>query len=482
MASRENQGLHIALILLVMLTVGLCVVSFVFYSKAERLRGEAEDAKNRMAQAQADYDQAAFKAQTLTYMITGQGKSWDEIAEDLENIPGSDSEELTQIRQEYKDNMLLFGATDREAELARNYENLPTYLLSTIRDLNQQLADLRETETQLTQEKASMEQAANKRVQEAAEARDKARNDLASRTEQFTQDLSEVRKKWEETQNEKVELDSRIVELNTQLEEQQADLTKRIENLTNIVDDQRNELRNLETTSFESPDAVITTANQKQGVVYIDVGAEDNLRVQQTFSVFDKGTTGVMDAEPKGRIEVRQILGAHVAMCRILEDEISNIITPGDLVFTPAWSPGKQIHFAMCGFIDLTEDGQNDAELLVKLIELNGGVIDDDVTVQTRYLIEGKQSGGGTTNMDVATDLQEDYNEKVRAAIEIGVDRLSPQKLLTLMGWEADVSTVILGSGETPAIREEAEGEADEEAEESPFRKRTPPRGGDGAF
>ena len=51
MASRENQGLHIALILLVMLTVGLCVVSFVFYSKAERLRGEAEDAKNRMAQA-----------------------------------------------------------------------------------------------------------------------------------------------------------------------------------------------------------------------------------------------------------------------------------------------------------------------------------------------------------------------------------------------------------------------------------------------
>ena len=35
MASRENQGLHIALILLVMLTVGLCILSFVFYSKAQ---------------------------------------------------------------------------------------------------------------------------------------------------------------------------------------------------------------------------------------------------------------------------------------------------------------------------------------------------------------------------------------------------------------------------------------------------------------
>ena len=54
MASRENQGLHIALILLVMLTVGLCLISYVFYSKAETQRGEAEDAKNRLATARSD--------------------------------------------------------------------------------------------------------------------------------------------------------------------------------------------------------------------------------------------------------------------------------------------------------------------------------------------------------------------------------------------------------------------------------------------
>ena len=44
MASRENQGLHIALILLVMLTVGLCVLSFVFYSSAQKQKGLAETA------------------------------------------------------------------------------------------------------------------------------------------------------------------------------------------------------------------------------------------------------------------------------------------------------------------------------------------------------------------------------------------------------------------------------------------------------
>ena len=50
-----------------------------------------------------------------------------------------------------------------------------------------------------------------------------------------------------------------------------------------------------------------------------------------------------------------------------------------------------------------------------------------------------------------------------------------------MMGWRADVSTVTLGSGtviELPKRKTESE----ESEEENPFRKRTPPRGPDGAF
>ena len=50
MASRENQGLHIALILLIMLSVGLCVFLYVFYSQSERFRVEAETARTKAAQ------------------------------------------------------------------------------------------------------------------------------------------------------------------------------------------------------------------------------------------------------------------------------------------------------------------------------------------------------------------------------------------------------------------------------------------------
>ena len=188
----------------------------------------------------------------------------------------------------------------------------------------------------------------------------------------------------------------------------------------------------------------MTTVNQKESVLYIDVGSADNLRPQQTFSVFDKGTTGVMEAKPKGRVEVTQVLGEHVAVCRILDDKVSNIIVPGDLLVTPAWDPGRRIHFAIAGFIDITGDNKDDLELLKSLIDLNGGVVDEEVTVQTRYVVQGEDRGTGEGG--AATDAERAaFNAKVTAAIEIGVDRLSVDKLLSLMGWRADVKSVTLG-------------------------------------
>ncbi len=490
MASRENQGLHIALILLIMLTVGLCVISYVFYSKAERRRVEAEDAANRASQAKKDLDNANFKVQSLTYMINGGSKTWTQMKEDLANIPGGDANDATmaQIRKNFEDSMLLYGAPDQESESARNYQSLPTYLMSRVRDLNQQLTDLRRSENDLTTQKAQLEQASAARCKEYEDKANKAHKDLEDERGKFVADLADVRKQMEAIAAQTAEKDANIAELTTQLDEQQKTLNKRIEDLGKVVLDQKAELKNTRITSFEAPDAIVTTVNQKDRVLYINVGSADYLRPQQTFSVYDKGTTAVMDAKPKGRVEVTQVLGEHVALCRILQDTVSNIIVPGDLLVTPAWDPGRRIHFAIAGFIDMTDDNKDDVELLKSLISLNGGAIDDEVTVQTRYLIQGENRGTG--DQGAATDAENaDFNAKITAATEIGVDRLSVDKLLSLMGWRADVKTVTLGSGDSEPITGQpkqpaaaaAAGAAGDAVPE--FRKRTPPaRGSDGAF
>lgn len=485
MASRENQGLHIALILLVMLTIGLCILSFVFYSKAQNSLAEMQSAKNSQATAETAERKANYRAQSLMYMITGTGKSWSEIAEELENIEGASGEdpELDAVRRKFEDNMKLFGPPPADQELdtapARNYESLPDFLVTVIRDLNQQLYDLRETEKKLTNEKANIEATAKKQVADAEAERDKARSDLAAAREQFNKDLEDTRAKWQADAAKLTEYEGQIADLEKQLEDERAAFNKTINDQQRTINDLKNLKRKYESPSFEVPDAIVTTINQKEGVLYIDVGSDDNLNVQQTFSVYDKGTTGVMNAKAKGRIEVLQILGPHVAMCRVLEDEVSNVIVPGDLVFTPAWSPGERIHFAIAGFIDITDNGRDDTDLLKRLIELNGGVVDDEVSVRTRYLVQGEDRSEAT-DTPADTTASADFDTKLAAAIEIGVDRLSPDKLLSLMGWRADVTTITLGTGE--AKKQEAAPPEEPDADTNPFRKRTPPRGSDGAF
>jgi len=342
MASRENQGLQIALILMVMLTAGLCLTTWVFYSKSETRRAESEDARNKLSSSQDQLKTALFKNQTLKYSIKGGAKTWKQMEEDLVNIPGNSGgdPELDQMLKSFRENMMLFGAEEEEYESARNYESLPKFLMGRIRDLNQQLSDLRATEQKLTAEKAALTKSEADRSKKFEDAQQKARDDLLAQIETFKQDRDKLTKQSADLAGQLTTKDDKIVELQTTMADREKDLTGQINDLQTVVVDQKNLLVKLRQTSFEVPDAVVTSVNQKESVVYIDVGSADNLNRQQTFSVFDKGTLGVMQAEPKGRLEVIQVLGDHVAMCKILEDSLSAIIIPGDVVFTPRLGAG----------------------------------------------------------------------------------------------------------------------------------------------
>ncbi len=478
MASRENQGLHIALIVLIMFSLLLCGLTYYFYSKSETRRVAAEDAQNRANQAQSDLRTANFKVQTLTYMIKDGNKTRKQIADDLANFTGGDVNDPTMaaLLKNFQDNMLLYGAPDQESETARNYESLPNFLMARVQDLNKQLADLRRAENELTAQKTQLEQTSADREKKYEDAANQARQELEAERAKFQTDLAEVRSQMDGIASQTAEKDNKINELTAQLQKQRDDSAEKVTELAKTIDDLKNQLAKFKVITFETPDAVVTTVNQRQGIVYLNVGAADNLSLQQTFSVYDKGTTAIMQAEPKGRIEVIDILGEHVASARILEEKVGNIIVPGDLALTPTWDPGHRVHIAITGFVDLTGDGQSDLEMLKALITANGGIVDDVVTPETRYLVAGEAKG---TDMGGAMTGPEkdDFNTKIRAAGEIGVDRLSVDKLLSLMGWRADVKSVVLGTG-TAAV------EAGPEPAAAPeFRPRTPPaRGADGAF
>ena len=69
MAARENQGLQIALILFVMISVVLAVMSFVFYRSAAEAGKTTADARQKEKTAKDNYDIEAFKVQYLKHIL-----------------------------------------------------------------------------------------------------------------------------------------------------------------------------------------------------------------------------------------------------------------------------------------------------------------------------------------------------------------------------------------------------------------------------
>ena len=196
----------------------------------------------------------------------------------------------------------------------------------------------------------------------------------------------------------------------------------------------------------------MTWVNQRSGTVWINLGAGDGLRRQTLFSVYGQEQTGVDQAERKASIEVTRVLDDHLAEARIVSDLPGDPILPGDQVFSPAWKPGERVHFALAGTLDIDGDRRSDRELVLNLINSNGGVVDAEVTdkgeatgqvtASTRYLVLGT----------APTDRKalDAWSKIIKDAEQLGVELLQMDRFLSWMGYQREVRTVPLGEGSRP--------------------------------
>lgn len=128
----------------------------------------------------------------------------------------------------------------------------------------------------------------------------------------------------------------------------------------------------MENISFEAPDGEITLVDNVTKHVWIDKGERDHLRPQVTFSVYTKDHQGIArsTADVKAKVEVVAV-EARTARCRILEEDLTRPIAPGDPIYTPLWHSGMVEKIAFVGIIDLDGDGKSDRELLKEMMDIN---------------------------------------------------------------------------------------------------------------
>lgn len=443
MASRESQGLQIALIIFVMVTVVLAVTTFVFYRKSEELRKAVADAQGKEKAARDGQSAENFKVQYLKHVL-GAARLGDAEFKPVRDSVVADPE-MKIIDDQYQQNMKTYGEGLSPDKL--DYANLLPNMLNALRARNVANTNLSEQVNQLNQEKTKLQEDENKRTQEAVAGLQKAKDDLASQTKQFEDDRQKLAKeKEDQLAGYKKDLGTFTAKVETSQKSEEA--TKgQMKKMKDVIDDQKKKLKESQPRSFEAADGLVTWVNQRSNTVWVNLGTADGLQRQTMFSVYGQEEAAVAQSERKASIEVTRVLNDHLSEARIVSDDPGNPILPGDQIFSPAWRPGERVHFALAGLLDVDGDGHSDRELVRNLIVSSGGEIDaevtetaqatGDVSSQTRYLVLGT----------APTDRKalDAWSKLISSAEQLGVEKLQLDQFLSWAGYKRETRTVPLG-------------------------------------
>ncbi len=283
-----------------------------------------------------------------------------------------------------------------KSELQANWDKMKEETDQRIADLEKELQNVQAQADQFEKEREAAREAANKAEAEAAKK---------------IQDL-----------NNKIEM------LNVEV----AELTSRI---------QRALAREFE------PDGRIIKLPPGERTGYVNLGSGDGVFNGLTFSVFDPTELGKEAPEPKGSIRLTSVMN-EASEFYINTYRKNSPIVEGDVITNPAFDRQRPFRFAVFGFFDIDDDGLDDSSLIKDRIREFGGKIQDQVTVQTDYLVTGQDpmkkvrmpaAGGMSQQQQVAFDKakqeQKAFGRATDLARRLHIPVLTQNRFISLVGW-----------------------------------------------
>ncbi|HWA97270.1 MAG TPA: hypothetical protein VG713_02205 [Pirellulales bacterium] len=427
MASSENQGLQITVIVLLITVLPLAVVAWVFFGQSN----------SYYAQAKADADKAKEAEGNLR-------KAIEDVSKYKQMIGLADETTPEQAATTFNEDMAAYGAT------------LPAekkFYRQSLEELSNTLAKAVEEKTAAQAQIAVLEgknEEARKQAEVQVEEANKAKTAAVQELETQKAAFMEAQKKSEA---EKKDVLDQLAAAQNNFTAEIDKLNKTVEALTKekgtaegTIKTFQGELARFRGGSFDVDDGEIRVVQPRTETVWINLGEADGLRPQTSFFVHGPYASPSDEAARKGTIEVTQIMGEHLAEARIVNSKPTDPMLPGDKIYTSLWDPGRREHFAIAGRIDLDGDNVDDREQLRNIIRLSGGVIDAEVdtdgkvtgeiTIDTRYLIEGSMP-----------EKARAATEKLRAeAALLGVERIGVDKFLDHIGYKGSHQVVRYGA------------------------------------
>lgn len=452
MASNNNQGTMVAMIIFVIIAVLSMGVAAIFVKEAGVLAEKQKAAKTIADQNVEAYEKVENELNDLKDLVFVLPERANE----------EDRPTIEQIKEQRKSDLKKFGARLNTITTAAEK---PTYPDEAINQMTYTqmleaavaLAEARNIE--IEKERAKVVLATKEKLDEQVKAKndiDQFKNQVAMVEKEKADVQQKLAKAEEDVKNVKLENTTIIAKLPEEIQKVQttmnaivAEKDARIAKLESDLKIKNDQVLKLRIPEFAtSYDGKVTKINPTARTVWINVGKYDNLPTNLTFSVQPEGVPPGSNLKPKAKIEVIELLGEHLAEARILEDDMRNPILPGDNIYTQAWEPGQLTRFGFAGKIDLDANGSDDMDQVRALVQRAGGQIDVEIRngellgkldVETRYLVLG------TVPADKAGAAL--YAKLIADAETLGIQRVPMGIFFDQIGYKRPGGTTVYGRG-----------------------------------
>lgn len=367
MAKQKLDGVEITNLVFIVLALALGVTSyFLFNNVSEKKQeiaaanAETSELKTEVSNMNSDFTKLKTK---LGYQDVADAKQLDAtMRDDLAKALGKVEDNST-----YRDIVVTLGKNlaDKKAEFANNFEVQRAAAESVA------LSEQNKTTAQ-AQKFQDQEKTIDDDHSVAVAGASKSKDDLSA---EFDKQAAELKTLTDGTKKE-IELAKQnaadFKELKEEFAKENESLRKRVDDLANAA--------------YERADAQILYADQVLKIVRLNVGERDGVKPLTTFNVFEPNALDMNEEASKGSVQVVRNIGDHMCEAKILEDQMSNPVKEGDLVYTPLWRPGEVIKYALDYHLDINGDGFSDLNELITLIQSSGAevaaYIDDDGKIQ----------------------------------------------------------------------------------------------------
>jgi hypothetical protein len=397
------QGLTITLVVFILLTIALGVTTYLGYDGQREYFAQANDAKRKEQAKDAEVDWAKAQAK-IERAIIGNTLPVDEDLPVLQDrfdkgmkSADKDKEPVTaELKKWLADKSLAWNDKTRKADKP---------LLQQMKDKDAEITQLKkdlQDQKDLVAQKDVALAALQKQLDQAQVAFDENLRKQAANDKNERKTIEAAKGEAQTTANAiGAEKDAKAEEYKKQV----AELQKQMEALA-----KENKLMDQALKKFADQNQVVNTldSDQPKGHVsyidktgatpFIDLGSEDRVYEQLTFSVYgigvdgkpisydlaDKsgkvvmGTDGKPLKEGKATVEIVSVLGPHLSQVRVtsLRDGNRDPIMRGDLLYNPVWDPNLKQHVAIGGLIDLSGNGRDELAEFMRLLEKQGVIVD----------------------------------------------------------------------------------------------------------